>query len=73
MGDRCTIESGLYVTAGSKVRMLDRGGNEVEIVKARDLAGVPDLLFRRNSMTGQVECLANKSAVELNDQLHSNN
>ena len=73
LGDRCTVESGLYVTAGTKVRMLDKEGNEVEIVKARDLAGVSDLLFRRNSQTGQVECLANKSAVELNSELHSNN
>ncbi|WP_299020439.1 2,3,4,5-tetrahydropyridine-2,6-dicarboxylate N-succinyltransferase [uncultured Photobacterium sp.] len=73
MGDRCTIESGLYVTAGSKVRMLDADGKEVEFVKARDLAGKPDLLFRRNSMTGQIECLTNKSAVELNSELHSNN
>lgn len=73
LGDRCTIESGLYVTAGTKVRMLDKEGKEVEMVKARDLAGFSDLLFRRNSQTGQVECLANKSAVELNSELHSNN
>ncbi len=73
LGDRCTVESGLYITAGAKVRMLDSDGNEVEIVKARDLAGVSDLLFRRNSVTGQVECLANKTAVELNSELHSNN
>lgn len=73
LGDRCTVESGLYVTAGSKVRMLDAQGQEVEIVKARDLAGKPDLLFRRNSVTGQIECLTNKSAVELNSELHSNN
>lgn len=73
LGDRCTVESGLYVTAGTKVRMQDKDGNEVEIIKARDLAGVSDLLFRRNSQTGQVECLANKSAVELNSELHSNN
>nr|WP_086939283.1 2,3,4,5-tetrahydropyridine-2,6-dicarboxylate N-succinyltransferase [Thaumasiovibrio occultus] len=73
LGDRCTIESGLYVTAGSKVRMLDADGNEVEFAKARDLAGQPDLLFRRNSMTGQIECLTNKSAVELNSELHKNN
>ncbi|BDU38256.1 2,3,4,5-tetrahydropyridine-2,6-dicarboxylate N-succinyltransferase [Vibrio nigripulchritudo] len=73
LGDRCTVESGLYVTAGSKVRMLDSEGNEVEIVKARDLAGKPDLLFRRNSVTGQIECLTNKTAVELNSELHSNN
>ncbi len=73
LGDRCTLESGLYVTAGTKVQMLDKEGNKLEMVKARDLAGVSDLLFRRNSMTGQVECLANKSAVELNSELHSNN
>jgi 2,3,4,5-tetrahydropyridine-2-carboxylate N-succinyltransferase len=73
LGDRCTVESGLYVTAGSKVRMLDATGAEVEIVKARDLAGKPDLLFRRNSVTGQIECLTNKTAVELNSELHSNN
>lgn len=73
LGNRCTVESGLYVTAGTKVRMLDKEGNEVEIIKARELAGVSDLLFRRNSQTGQVECLANKSAVELNSELHSNN
>ncbi|EAS62999.1 MULTISPECIES: 2,3,4,5-tetrahydropyridine-2,6-dicarboxylate N-succinyltransferase [Photobacterium] len=73
MGDRCTIESGLYVTAGSKVQMLDANGKPVEVVKARDLAGKPDLLFRRNSMTGQIECLTNKTAIELNSELHSNN
>ncbi|UJF18932.1 2,3,4,5-tetrahydropyridine-2,6-dicarboxylate N-succinyltransferase [Vibrio sp. SS-MA-C1-2] len=73
LGDRCTIESGLYVTAGSKVRMLDNFGQEVDVVKARDLAGKSDLLFRRNSVTGQIECLSNKSAVELNSELHSNN
>ncbi|MDC5854632.1 2,3,4,5-tetrahydropyridine-2,6-dicarboxylate N-succinyltransferase [Vibrio europaeus] len=72
LGDRCTVESGLYVTAGSKVRMIAEG-KEVEVVKARDLAGVSDLLFRRNSVTGQIECLANKTAVELNSELHSNN
>jgi 2,3,4,5-tetrahydropyridine-2-carboxylate N-succinyltransferase len=73
LGDRCTVESGLYVTAGSKVSMLDSSGQEVEVVKARDLAGKPDLLFRRNSVTGKIECLTNKSAVELNSELHSNN
>ncbi|WED26058.1 2,3,4,5-tetrahydropyridine-2,6-dicarboxylate N-succinyltransferase [Vibrio sp. DW001] len=73
LGDRCTVESGLYVTAGSKVRMLDSQGQEVEVVKARELASKSDLLFRRNSVTGQIECLTNKSAVELNSELHSNN
>ncbi|MGB1140298.1 MAG: 2,3,4,5-tetrahydropyridine-2,6-dicarboxylate N-succinyltransferase [Halioglobus sp.] len=73
LGDRCTIEAGLYVTAGTRVAMLDNDGNVVETVKARDLAGQSDLLFRRNSITGTVECLTNKSAVELNEALHAHN
>lgn len=73
LGDRCTVESGLYITAGTKVVMLDSSNNIVKTVKARDLAGSPDLLFRRNSTNGQVECLTNKSAVELNEALHANN
>ena len=72
LGNRCTIESGLYVTAGSKVKMLDNEGNDAGFVKARYLSNKDDLLFRRNSTTGQVECLVNKSAVELNSMLHSN-
>ena len=72
LGNRCTIESGLYVTAGSKVKMLDNQGNDAGFVKARELANKDDLLFRRNSTTGQIECLVNKSAVELNSMLHSN-
>jgi 2,3,4,5-tetrahydropyridine-2-carboxylate N-succinyltransferase len=72
LGNRCTIESGLYITAGSKIKMLDNEGKDAGVAKARDLANKDDLLFRRNSMTGQIECLANKSAVELNSMLHSN-
>lgn len=73
LGDRCTVESGLYITAGTKVVMLDSQNKAVKSVKARDLAGTPDLLFRRNSSNGQVECLTNKTAIELNEALHANN
>ena len=73
LGDRCTVEAGLYVTAGTKVTMLDSDGNSVERVKARDLAGKSDLLFRRNSGSGAVECLTNRTAVELNSELHAHN
>ena len=73
LGDRCTIEAGLFVTAGTKVMMLDAQGKNVESVKARELAGKSDLLFRRNSANGAVECLTNRSAVELNTELHAHN
>ncbi len=73
LGDRCTVEAGLFVTAGTKVTLLDADGLPAETVKARDLAGKSDLLFRRNSATGAVECLTNRSAIELNHELHAHN
>jgi len=73
LGDRSTVESGLYITAGTKVALLDDNGQQVEIIKARELVGKSDLLFRRNSISGTIECLTNKSAVELNEELHAHN
>lgn len=73
LGDRCTIEAGLYVTAGTKVTLLDNSNKLVATVKARELAGKPDLLFRRNSISGAVECKANQSAIALNAELHTHN
>lgn len=73
LGDRCTIESGLYITAGTKVEVLDDQGNVVETIKARELASSNDLLFRRNSLSGAVQCVTNKSAIELNEELHKHN
>ncbi len=73
LGDRCTVEAGLYITAGTKVMMLDDQQNKVADTKARDLAGQSDLLFRRNSTSGAVECLTNKTAIQLNEALHAHN
>ena len=70
LGDRCTIEAGLYVTAGSVVQLISESGESAGQVKARDLAGKSDLLFRRNSKTGAIEALSNKSVIELNKELH---
>ncbi len=73
LGDRCTLEAGLYLTSGTKVKVLDENGETVDTVKARELAGQNDLLFRRNSLTGAVECVTNKAAVTLNEELHKHN
>lgn len=73
LGDRCTVEAGLYVTAGSKVTVLDDKGEAVKTVAARELAGQDDLLFIRHSVTGRLECRTNKSAVALNESLHAHN
>lgn len=73
LGDRCIIESGLYMTAGTKVTVLDSENNAVEVISARKLSGHSDLLFRRNSISGTVECKTNKSKIELNSELHAHN
>lgn len=73
LGDRNIVEAGLYVTAGTKIAVLDDQNNLVKVVKGRDLAGQADLLFRRNSQTGAVECKTNKTAIELNEALHAHN
>lgn len=73
LGDRCTVEAGLYVTAGTKVTVLDNQGQQVRVCKARELTGGNDLLFRRNSVSGRVECLTNKTEIELNSELHKHN
>jgi len=71
IGDDTVVEAGLYVTAGTKVLVVD--GNPVpRTVKASELSGVPGLLFRRNSLTGAVEVLARSgSGVQLNSALHA--
>src|SRR6476619_345868 len=48
IGDDCVIEAGLYVTAGTKVTLP---GESRRVVKARELSGRSNLLFRRNSLT----------------------
>ncbi len=79
LGDDCVVEAGLYVTAGTKVRLVgfdvegavDEGG--ARVVKARVLAGADGVLFRRNSRTGEVEAVARSGAgVQLNAALHAN-
>lgn len=71
LGDRCTIEAGLYLTAGSKVTLISAEG-EQRLVRARELAGQSDLLFLRNSQTGAIECRTNRRSIELNAALHLN-
>ena len=68
LGDDCVVEAGLYVTAGTKVELP--GGR---VVKARELSGVPGLLFLRDSQSGRVVARPRRGGtVELNDELHTN-
>ncbi|CAA6814775.1 MAG: 2,3,4,5-tetrahydropyridine-2,6-dicarboxylate N-succinyltransferase (EC [uncultured Thiotrichaceae bacterium] len=69
LGDDCIVESGLYLTAGSKVKMPDGS-----MVSARELNGQNGLLYRRHSQTGAVEAIVTDGSTwgGLNSSLHSN-
>ncbi|MFR9751039.1 2,3,4,5-tetrahydropyridine-2,6-dicarboxylate N-succinyltransferase [Nocardia sp. 004] len=68
LGNDCVVEAGLYLTAGTKVTTP-----EGTLVKAAELAGRDNLLFRRNSATGVVEVVPRKgTGIELNADLHAN-
>ena len=68
LGDDCIVEAGLYVTAGTKVTTPDG-----TTIKARELSGANNLLFRRNSVTGAVEVVGRDSkGIALNEALHAN-
>jgi 2,3,4,5-tetrahydropyridine-2-carboxylate N-succinyltransferase len=70
IGDDSVVEAGLYVTAGTKVTIID--GSEERTVKATELSGQPNLLFRRNSTNGRVEVLPRTGAgITLNASLHA--
>ena len=69
IGEDSVVEAGLYVTAGTKVTIIDNQGERT--AKAAELSGVANLLFRRNSVTGRVEVLPRTGAgVTLNSILH---
>ncbi len=73
IGDDCVVEAGLYVTAGTKVSVLADDRSVEDTVKASALSGVPNLLFRRDSVTGAVQAVPRKGQkVELNAALHKN-
>ena len=66
LGDNCTVEAGLYLTAGSKIEY------EGNVVKGIDLAFKNDLLFLRHSQNGKVIAKPNNNKINLNKTLHKN-
>ena len=68
LGDDCVVEAGCYITGGSRVQLPDGS-----VIKAKDLSGKSNLLFRRDSQTGALHAIPRlKSWGELNAELHKN-
>ena len=72
LGDDCVVEAGCYVTAGTKVKITDMDGKP-KVIKAADLSGADNVLFRRNSVSGAVEAVPwKRDGIRLNADLHAN-
>jgi 2,3,4,5-tetrahydropyridine-2-carboxylate N-succinyltransferase len=72
LGDDCVVEAGLYVTAGTKVTIRDMD-SKPKVIKATELSGASNVLFRRNSVSGAVEARPwAGQGISLNADLHSN-
>lgn len=70
IGDDSVVEAGLYVTAGTKVTIIDGGAERT--AKASELSGVANLLFRRNSVNGRVEVMPREGVgIILNSALQN--
>jgi 2,3,4,5-tetrahydropyridine-2-carboxylate N-succinyltransferase len=72
LGDDCVVEAGCYVTAGTKVTVRDID-NKPKVIKAAELSGADNVLFRRNSVTGTIEAVPwGSERITLNAELHAN-
>ena len=70
IGDDSVVEAGLYVTAGTKVTIIDTNGERT--AKASELSGVANILFRRNSVNGRVEVMPREGVgIVLNSALQN--
>lgn len=68
LGDNCVVEAGTYITAAAKITLPDG-----EVVKARTLSGASNLLYRRNSVGGNLEAVMRTGTWGgLNSILHAN-
>ncbi|WIM68560.1 2,3,4,5-tetrahydropyridine-2,6-dicarboxylate N-succinyltransferase [Corynebacterium breve] len=68
LGDDCVVEAGLYVTSGTKVSVFGKAAEAVGVpsstrMRALELSGASNVMFRRNSVTGSVEVMETQGAM----------
>lgn len=88
LGDNVCISLGVCFTGNTSVKVLewatdtegkfltDRDGRILvlseKVMKAKELTGVSNITFRRNSLNGCIEVIPVPNGAELNDMLHKN-
>ncbi len=81
LGDNCIVDAGLAILEGTKVFISEPNRKALkeinpsfdfsrEIYKARELAGLNGLHFRRDSQSGQISAGISVRAIKLNENLH---
>ena len=69
LGDNCTIEAGLYITAGTKIEVYKENGELDGVLKGSELSNCTNLVFLRNSQNGKVIAKTNQKSINLNSEL----
>jgi 2,3,4,5-tetrahydropyridine-2-carboxylate N-succinyltransferase len=68
LGDDCVVEAGLYITAGTLVKLPDGS-----VVKGREISGIANMMFIRHGQTGAIEARQRSGSWGgLNTALHAN-
>ena len=71
LGNNCSVEEGLYIKSDDKVTLLPTGGiapgangyiENPGVVKAKHLAGLDNIMFRRSTLTGAIDALPQDGA-----------
>ncbi len=72
LGNNCTIEAGLYITAGTKIELYKENGDIDGVFKGSELSNCSNLVFLRNSQNGKVIAKVNQKSINLNSELNKN-
>lgn len=84
LGDGCIVDAGIAILEGTKIVVskaaaqeiakvnpaFSATGEEQQIVKGGDLAGLHGIHYRQNSLNGQIQAARSKREVKLNADLH---
>ncbi|MDR2152222.1 MAG: tetrahydrodipicolinate N-succinyltransferase N-terminal domain-containing protein [Helicobacteraceae bacterium] len=84
LGDGCIVDAGIAVLEGAKIAIDAKeaieiakanpsfhvSGEQTQIVKGADLAGLHGIHYRVNSQTGRMQAFRSKREVKLNADLH---
>ena len=73
LGDACKVEASLYITAGTKIAVLDDRGEVVKTVRVGSWPARTTFCSAAIPKMVGSEVVLNKTAIQLNETLHAHN